>query len=265
MVRILVVDDDPSTRAAIAVALARPHRSIATAADGEDALGLAETFVPHLVITDIEMPRMTGWELVEELRARPAALPAAVIFVTAHKRLPDRLRALRLGATDFLAKPFSLEELELRVENALHAASVARRMSCIPEGFYGHLATFPLAALLSTLAAGRKSGELRVAFAGEGASLLLRDGAVVQASSSGRGSVRGVECVLRVLRWDEGRFGFLEREVTETDEVHASVMALLLENARLEDEAARRRPRRDVGSTPLDPDQTLPLPHAHPA
>jgi DNA-binding response OmpR family regulator len=241
MPRVLVVDDDEETCTAMAVGLRRAYRKVVAATDARAALTLSRKLLPHLVITDVGLPTMTGWELVRELRATPETKRVSVIFLTPHDRESDRIRGLRLGAVDVLSKPLSLVELELRVQNALRAESAARRASVCPaeSGFAGSLATLPLPSLLTTLAADRKSGELRLASGADEVRLLLRDGAIIQARRARGAACGATECVLSTLRWTQGRFGFAERPVIGDDQVHESVTALLMEAARRQDEAAR--------------------------
>jgi DNA-binding response OmpR family regulator len=241
MPRILVVDDDPSMRSAIAAELSRPQREIAVAADGEEALTLADSFGPDLVLTDILMPRLDGWGLVTALRARRETSLTAVIFLTALDSAAARVYGLRLGAVDFLGKPFDLDELELRVENALHYSVRARRAAAsLADGVAGSLAHIGLATLLTMLSLERKSGELLLTLGDDEASLLLRDGSVVSASFAHRRDLHGARCVCEILRWDAGRFSFAEHAVTVKDEVGMPTTALLMEGARLFDEAVQR-------------------------
>ena len=221
MARILVVDDDPSGRAAVVAALSRPHRTIATAGDGEEALALAGSFAPNLVLTDVVMPRLDGWAFVDGLRAQRETALTPVIFLTGLDSAPARVHGLRLGAVDFLAKPVDLDELELRVQNALHYGARAEHVahSALADGIAGSLAHVSLASVLNMLSLDRKSGELRLALGGEEASLLLRDGSIVSASLAHRGDLRGERCVYELLRWDEGRFAFTEGVVTTEDEL----------------------------------------------
>src|SRR5262249_14552214 len=92
---------------------------IITADDGADGMRKAEQTRPDLIIADIMMPRMDGWQMVRALRARPELAFIPVIFLTALGREEDRIKGFRLGADDYLSKPFRFEELDLRVQNAL--------------------------------------------------------------------------------------------------------------------------------------------------
>ncbi|MCO5167336.1 MAG: ATP-binding protein [Planctomycetes bacterium] len=113
---VLVVEDDPDMRRFVAEGLAADHR-VEVAADGQEGLERALGAPPDLVLTDVMMPGMSGEQLVEALRARPAFDRVPIVLLTAKADDELRVRLLRGGAQDYLSKPFSLEELRARVAN----------------------------------------------------------------------------------------------------------------------------------------------------
>jgi two-component system phosphate regulon response regulator PhoB len=113
--RILVVDDERDITALVAYHLAKAGYRVTTAATGPDALKAVAAEPPDLIVLDLMLPGRSGFELLEELRAGAATRDIGVILLTARKEEPDRIRGLSLGADDYLTKPFSPEELVLRV------------------------------------------------------------------------------------------------------------------------------------------------------
>ena len=113
--RILVVDDEPDIVALVAYHLARAGYGVSTAATGPEALAKASAESPALVVLDLMLPGMSGFDVIEKLRADPATANIAVLMLTARRDEPDRVRGLVLGADDYLTKPFSPQELTLRV------------------------------------------------------------------------------------------------------------------------------------------------------
>jgi len=113
--RVLVVDDEPDIVALVAYHLAKAGYRVSTAANGSDALVAARDEHPALIVLDLMLPGMSGFEVLEQLRAVEETRDIAVIMLTARKEEPDRIRGLSLGADDYLAKPFSPQELILRV------------------------------------------------------------------------------------------------------------------------------------------------------
>lgn len=116
--KLLVIDDHPEIVRLIARLLA-PHHDIITAGNGEEGLQKIHDESPDLVISDVMMPRMSGFQLVEHLRRDPATERLPVLLLTARADGSDRVRGLRRGASDYLIKPFLPEELKARVENLL--------------------------------------------------------------------------------------------------------------------------------------------------
>ena len=121
--RVLVVDDEPDIVALVAYHLAKAGYRVSTAGNGADALTAARDEHPALIVLDLMLPAMSGFEVLEQLRAVEDTRDIAVLMLTARKEEPDRIRGLSLGADDYLAKPFSPQELILRV------GAILRRMS----------------------------------------------------------------------------------------------------------------------------------------
>ncbi|HEV7993159.1 MAG TPA: response regulator transcription factor [Gemmatimonadaceae bacterium] len=113
--RILVVDDEPDIVALVAYHLAKAGYRVSTASSGTEALESTRRDRPALVVLDLMLPGMSGYEVLEQLRASDATRNVAVLMLTARREEPDRIRGLSLGADDYLTKPFSPQELVLRV------------------------------------------------------------------------------------------------------------------------------------------------------
>ena len=120
---VLVVDDEPDITALVAYHLAKEGYRVATANTGTEALRAADEQAPDLIVLDLMLPGITGFEVLDALRAREDTRDIGVIVLTARKDEEDRIRGLSLGADDYLVKPFSPKELVLRV------AAVLRRLS----------------------------------------------------------------------------------------------------------------------------------------
>jgi two-component system, OmpR family, phosphate regulon response regulator PhoB len=112
---ILVVDDEPDISALVAYHLARESYRVRTAADGSEALAAVGSERPDLIVLDLMLPGMSGLEVLEELRGKEETRDVPVILLTARREEEDRVEGLRLGADDYLPKPFSPRELVLRV------------------------------------------------------------------------------------------------------------------------------------------------------
>ncbi|HET7461020.1 MAG TPA: response regulator transcription factor [Longimicrobium sp.] len=128
---ILVVDDEPDISALVAYHLARESYRVRTASSGPEAIRAAEVERPDLVILDLMLPGMSGLQVLEELRKRPETQEIPVILLTARREEQDRIAGLRQGADDYVAKPFSPQELILRV------GAVLRRVQQAPPAGKG--------------------------------------------------------------------------------------------------------------------------------
>lgn len=114
--KILVVDDDKKITALLKRALIFEGYEVEAAEEGEEGLRIADDWQPDLVVLDILMPGMDGWEMCRRLRA---VSDVPILMLTAKDDIADRVRGLDLGADDYLVKPFALEELLARVRSLL--------------------------------------------------------------------------------------------------------------------------------------------------
>lgn len=112
---VLVVDDDPSMRAALVESVRRLGFAAQGAIDGADAIERVARFRPWLVLTDLKMPRMTGLDLVKEMKRR--APQTAIVLMTAYGSVETAVEAMKLGASDYLMKPFSMDLLARIITN----------------------------------------------------------------------------------------------------------------------------------------------------
>lgn len=113
--RILVVDDEPDITALVAYHLARAGYRVSTAANGTEALQFARQERPDVIVLDLMLPGHTGYDVLTALRNNETTRDIGVILLTARREEVDRIRGLELGADDYLTKPFSPQELALRV------------------------------------------------------------------------------------------------------------------------------------------------------
>jgi DNA-binding NarL/FixJ family response regulator len=126
---ILIVDDDLGTRLAISDYLEMASYSVLMAVDGQEALDMVEAYHPHLMVTDIVMPRMNGYELVRRVRQHPTFRLLPVIFLTARNQTEERIQGYQSGADLYLPKPFELKELGAAIRNLLERSQIIQSES----------------------------------------------------------------------------------------------------------------------------------------
>ena len=127
--RLLVVDDEPDIRMILALTLRREGYDVATAADGVEALEAIEREPPDLVLLDVMMPRLDGFETLRQIREGRATSQLPVILLTARAQLADRMQGFERGADDYVPKPFEPTEVLARVRSLLKRAALARLTS----------------------------------------------------------------------------------------------------------------------------------------
>jgi two-component system OmpR family response regulator len=114
---VLLVDDEDNLRSMLEAALSHHGFEVHPAANGRDAIGLAQAVVPDMIVLDVMMPDLDGFEVCRRLRADGVKAP--VVFLTAKDTTEDKIRGLTLGGDDYIVKPFSLEELVARIHAVL--------------------------------------------------------------------------------------------------------------------------------------------------
>ena len=126
---ILVVDDDPDIARFVEVNLRSAGYNVAVAGDGEEALERAAELRPDLVLLDVMMPRIDGFEVAQRLRKNPQTANTSIIMLTAKALSADKVTGLQSGADDYIIKPFDPIELLARVKGTLRRAKEMRNLS----------------------------------------------------------------------------------------------------------------------------------------
>jgi two-component system OmpR family response regulator len=129
--RLLVVDDEPNIRELLSASLRYAGFEVATAADGQQALALADSFRPDLLVLDVMMPGLDGFGVVRRLRQSGRHTP--VLFLTARDAAEDKVSGLTLGGDDYVTKPFSLDEVLARIRAVLRRSAGAQQVNETPR------------------------------------------------------------------------------------------------------------------------------------
>jgi len=120
---VLVVDDEPNIVDVVSMALKFQGFAVESAGTGADALNAVADFHPHLMVLDVMLPDMEGFDVAQRLGAQRARVP--IIFLTARDDTADKIRGLSIGGDDYVTKPFSLEELIARIRTILRRTGLA--------------------------------------------------------------------------------------------------------------------------------------------
>ena len=213
---ILVVDDNRAVLTALKSALEEAGFKVLTADDGDRAVGIIVKQKPDLIISDIQMPNLDGFFLCQIVRSRPETRTIPFIFLTALDAPPKRAHGFKIGADDFIPKPFDREEVVMRVKNVLkkasaapHPPAAASESSSVPktETVRGNVAEFPLSDLLQMVNLNQKTGTIHLARpsgSGEERGTIEVAPGVVVAASAGRQI--GLKGFCRLFTWRDATF-----------------------------------------------------------
>ena len=120
--KILIVDDEPNIVISLEFLMKKEGFQIAVASDGEEALAKVASFAPDLLLLDVMMPKKSGFEVCEALRADPANSALKIVMLTAKGRETEVAKGLAIGADAYVTKPFSTTDLVVRVKELLGGA-----------------------------------------------------------------------------------------------------------------------------------------------
>ena len=237
--QVLVADDDPQILRMLTDVLLKRGFNVDTARDGDEAYARAQERAPDVLVTDVMMPKLDGWSLVRKLRLDPKLADLPVIFLTAVTADDASVKAFRLGADDYITKPFKFTDVVTRIEKVLDAKRPPSDSAKLASsGLAGDLAQVGLSTLLVLIEMERKTGVLKLRCNdGRAGEVVVRSGKVTDASIDGPDQTTAAQAVHVMLTWSSGKFDFKVRDVAGDDRIAQSTTHLLIEGARLMDEA----------------------------
>ncbi len=237
--RVIVVDDDANFRERAAAPFRKRGDTVHTTSDGLEALSLCLKEPPDVILSDVQMPRMDGWQLLRLVRARPTLSSVPVIFLTSLSGEAERLLGYRLGIDAYIPKPYDPDELLVRVHQIVRRAQNARRSPSVRSTLRGEIEHVGLPALLSFIEMERKTGTLLIV-GDDVARLFFSNGSLFAAVIEGdKSNLSAKAAVMLALDYQTGQFEFASSDVVRQDELRTTVTSLLLEHARLADEKKR--------------------------
>ena len=246
--KILVVDDSETIRTLLKGELTKRGLSILTAANGAEGMKVAVDQQPDLIISDINMPEIDGWEFCWRIRKNEATRAIPVIFLTDRDEVSDRVRGLEIGAEDYITKPFQINELVSRLETVMLRTRTSSPGPGLETALMGRLNQFNLPDLLQNINMLSKSGALEIK-RDNVARIFVQAGEVVNAEI---GTIRGKKAFYRMLTWRDGIFEFKEFNPNVQKAFKENTIKLILDGLKQEDEINRMRQE-----FPNDDDQVL--------
>lgn len=203
---VLIVDDDLELRQLLETELGQEFQ-VLTARTGEEGLLNALLYKPDILISDINMPDLNGWELCYLLRQIPSTRATPIVFLSSRSELPDRIKSFRLGADDFIAKPFSMERVMSRLRAILERVKSRQQ---IVAGLPVELELNTLLIdLLEYLRATRRSGVIEFSQIDQSGHITLYLGILIEAHFE---ESHGEPALRRMLQVGSGEISFKERK-----------------------------------------------------
>ncbi|RLC19960.1 MAG: hypothetical protein DRI57_05895 [Deltaproteobacteria bacterium] len=245
--KVLIVDDDSIVGGLLETWLSDANFQVEYFNNGQAALDRMDQIDPDIIISDVVMPVMDGYEFHQQLRHSPETAGIPFVFLSSQSELSDQLRGLRMGADDYLCKPFDKEDLLKCLERVMERAAKARSFHSQAD-FSGNLAQTKLNDIIQITEMNSKSGELLIKSTKDQkiGRIFFTDGRVINAQM---GPLNGEEAFYGLMDQDVGYFEFYSRSVTVPEQISADNMALLLKGSRLVDESGnltRKMPNPDV-------------------
>jgi CheY-like chemotaxis protein/signal recognition particle receptor subunit beta len=248
----LIADEDASFRQRLALPLAAQGFQIYEASDGSEAWRLATEHRPWLMLADLGMPEVDGFEFCRRVRANSLLSHTPLVFISGSDRYKDRYRAMQLGADDFLSKQTPIRELLIRIQLLLTrysdlGAAVGKRVGAaggaVAGALEGQIEVFGAPGVLQICNQGRLTGIFTARAqedSGESAKVAVfgfRDGEIITATVQ---ELTGPEAVYAFLAWNRGQFKFVPGDPGTGAPLAQSVEHLILEGCRLLDESRQR-------------------------
>lgn len=232
----LVVDDNVAFRRFLATLLGSQGFEVYEAGDGEQGLEIALERRPWLILSDVSMPRVDGFELCRRVRSHSLIRHTPLIFLSGWDEYKDRYHGLEVGADEFLSKQTPVRELLIRIQLILKRYADLGMRRGAGAGFGGELEVVGAPGFLQMCHLARLSGICVVRSEGRLAEIRLRDGRLLGVKA---GSLAGPEALFELLAWPRGHFEFEASDPGEGAPLSETLEELLLEGCRRLDEERR--------------------------
>lgn len=202
--KILVIDSDTSYTIPLRSALSKAGYEVTCWDDSQKVLDSVKNLSADMIISEVELPEISGHTLFKEVRSIPAYQAIPFIFLSSQKRVDDRIKSMELGVDDYITKPFYVEEIVARVD-ALFAeiSQLSEEQSRSEKGFSGNLTEMNLVDLIQTLELGKKSAVLKLKHDSSIGFVYVDNGEVIDALLD---ELSPDQSIMRMFTWNIGNF-----------------------------------------------------------
>ncbi len=238
--KILIVDDSAVVLATLKDRFEEEGFDVILARNGIEGLKKAVEEHPDLIISDIIMPQMDGWEFCEYVRANPETTSIPFIFLTQEKEAPSKIKGFSIGADDYITKPFSKEEILIRAKSIIKKTEAILEASRKKSDLFGSVKALPLFDLLQMFSFSKKTCTIKVERKNEKGEIYFRGGEIIDSKASEKD---GISALYEILSWEDATFTLTpleENMLNLPKKIARGVDELLLDFARIMDEKNRK-------------------------
>jgi CheY-like chemotaxis protein len=223
--RILLAHNEPEELEELRKALITYGYEVRVVDDGAEALKLCREVKPHLVLSQLELKKVDGHHLLQEIKSNSHTQGTAFLLVTKHRSVSERVHSIGLGIDDYVTTPFDVQELVIRIENILKEIDIYEATpKGDQKGFSGKLSELNLVELLQTLEIGKKSAIIRVQRGEQQGMIFMKDGELLNASLD---DLPVKPALFRLFTWSEGTFRVELKPVSQENSFSESTDVLL--------------------------------------
>jgi len=236
--QVLIVDKDPQATSLLELRLLNEGYQVQVVRDGQQALKIIETRKPAVIISDVVIPKVDGFNLCETVKSNPQTKDIIFIFTSSRSDDFNMTKGLELGAEDYQTKPVNVPFLIAKVRKLLEAkiAAQASGKSDANQGVAGKLSQMGLVEIIQILGGGTKTACIKIQRdKGTKAELFMERGKIVRAKTDAH---KGEDAFYEIMTWAEGNFSIQNDLTTNEKNINQSNDFLLLEAMRRMDEAA---------------------------
>ncbi len=242
--KLMVVDTEPDLVTLLELRLVNMGFAVTTASTAEDAMEKAKAELPSMIITEVELPDMSGLSMIEQLKAEPDLRDLHFIFISRKDDSASVNKGFQMGADDFIIKPVKVEILGAKINTMMSRLQAEKKTAPAAAGVSGSLSEMGLPDIVQILGAGRKTGRITLEDNGRTCYIDMEEGQVVNASID---DIKGEDAFYKILYWTKGSFSIdPEAEISERL-INISNDSLMLEGfRRMDEEAAGAGPEDDI-------------------
>ncbi len=226
--KILVIDGDPKNLQILKESLESANFRVVVTGNGNDAWNLIATQRPDIIVSEVDIPGLDGFQLLEKLQQDPVLATIPVVFLTNRRNIEDRIKGLSTGVKDYMVKPLHVKEVIARLQMILRRLEHVRGEEAeTTRKVVGRLEENNVETLVESYGVEKRTGILSLYDRhNRNGEIYFRNGSVVNAQL---GNFRAEKAVYQMLPWDRGHFIMTFKDVNVDDEITVSNLGLLLQ------------------------------------